>query len=61
MGLGNLLAVLAPLIVIFAVTPVIVLLSLLVVAVAMTPSLVAMVAERRFPHRWSARRAARCC
>jgi hypothetical protein len=48
MGLGNLLAVLAPLIVIFAVTPVIVLLSLIIVAVAMTPSLVAMVAERRF-------------
>lgn len=48
MGLGNLLAVLAPLIVIFAVTPVIVLLSLVVVAVAMTPSLVSMVAERRF-------------
>ena len=48
MGLGNLLAVLAPLIVIFAVTPAIVLLSLVVVAVAMTPSLVSMVAERRF-------------
>jgi len=48
MGLGNLKAVVAPLIVIFAVTPVIVVLSLIVVAVAMTPSLVAMVAERRF-------------
>jgi hypothetical protein len=34
--------------VIFAVTPVIVLLSLIIVAVAMTPSLVAMVGERRF-------------
>ena len=40
--------VLAPLIVVFAVTPLIVLLSLLVVAILMTPSLVTMVAERRF-------------
>lgn len=48
MGMANLTAVVAPLIVIFTVTPVIVLLSLIVVAVAMTPSLVAMVAERRF-------------
>ncbi|MCW5644876.1 MAG: EI24 domain-containing protein [Rhodoferax sp.] len=40
--------VLAPLIVVFAVTPVIVLLSLLVVALLMTPALVTMVAERRF-------------
>jgi hypothetical protein len=49
MGAGNLKAVLAPLIVIFAVTPVIVLLSLLIVAMLMTPALVALVAERRFP------------
>ncbi len=48
-GAGDLKAVVAPLIVIFTVTPVIVLLSLIVVAVAMTPSMVAMVAERRFP------------
>jgi Etoposide-induced protein 2.4 (EI24) len=48
MGVGNLKTVVAPLIVIFAVTPVIVLLSLLVVAVMMTPALVSMVAERRF-------------
>ena len=48
-GVGNLKTVLAPLIVIFAVTPVIVLLSLLIVAVLMTPALVALVAERRFP------------
>jgi len=41
-------AVLAPLIVVFAITPLIVLMSLLVVAIAMTPALVAMVAERRF-------------
>lgn len=48
MGAGNLKTVVAPLIVIFAVTPIIVLLSLLIVAVMMTPALVAMVAERRF-------------
>jgi hypothetical protein len=41
--------VLAPLIVIFAITPVIVVLSLLVVAVMMTPALTLLVAERRFP------------
>lgn len=40
--------VLAPLIVVFAITPLIVLLSLLVVAISMTPALVSMVAERRF-------------
>jgi hypothetical protein len=49
MGAGRLKTVVAPLIVIFAVTPVIVLLSLLIVAVLMTPALVSMVAERRFP------------
>ncbi|MES3010929.1 MAG: EI24 domain-containing protein [Pseudomonadota bacterium] len=49
MGLANLKTVLAPLIVIFAVTPAIVVLSLLVVAVLMTPTLVSLVAERRFP------------
>ena len=48
-GLGSLKTVLAPLVVIFAVTPIIVVLSLLVVAVLMTPALVALVAERRFP------------
>ncbi len=48
-GLASLKTVLAPLIVIFAVTPVIVVLSLLVVAVLMTPTLVALVSERRFP------------
>jgi len=40
--------VLAPLIVVFAITPLIVVLSLLVVAIMMTPSLVDMVAQRRF-------------
>lgn len=49
MGGGNLKSVLAPLIVIFAVTPLIVVLSLLVVALLMTPALTAMVAARRFP------------
>lgn len=48
-GAGGLKMVLAPLIVIFAITPVIVVLSLLVVAVMMTPALTSLVAERRFP------------
>ena len=50
LGVGHLFALLAPLLVVIAVTPVIVIVSLLVVAVAMTPSLVNMVAERRFAH-----------
>lgn len=49
MGAGGLKTVLAPLIVIFAVTPLIVLLALLVVAILMAPALVSLVAERRFP------------
>ena len=49
MGAGSLKMVLAPLIVIFAVTPVIVVLSLLTVAVLMTPALTLLVSERRFP------------
>ncbi|MBP6494125.1 MAG: EI24 domain-containing protein [Rhodoferax sp.] len=48
-GLGSLKTVLAPLVVIFLVTPIIVVVSLLVVAVLMTPALVSLVAERRFP------------
>lgn len=48
-GAGSLKMVLAPLIVIFAVTPVIVVLSLLLVAFLMTPALTLLVAERRFP------------
>lgn len=47
-GAEGLKTVLAPLIVVFAVTPLIVLLSLLLVALMMTPALVTMVAERRF-------------
>ena len=49
MGMGNLKTVLVPLIVIFAVTPVVVILSLLLVAMMMTPAMVTLVAERRFP------------
>ena len=48
-GAGALKPVLAPLIVIFAVTPLIVVASLLIVALLMAPALVALVAERRFP------------
>ena len=48
-GAGGLKTVLAPLIVIFTVTPVIVLVALLVVATMMAPALVSLVAERRFP------------
>jgi hypothetical protein len=48
-GAGGLKTVVAPLIVIFAVTPLIVLLSLLAVAAFMTPALTALVAERRYP------------
>ena len=48
MGMGSLKTVLVPLIVIFAVTPVVVILSLVLVAAMMTPAMVALVAERRF-------------
>lgn len=48
-GLGGLKAVLVPLIVIFAVTPLIVVVSLLLVALLMTPALTSLVAEKRFP------------
>ena len=48
-GMGQLKTVLAPLIVIFAVTPLIVVGSLLLVSTFMTPTLLALVAERRFP------------
>jgi hypothetical protein len=50
MGVGNLKTVLAPLMVIFAVTPLIVVLSLLMVSLLMTPALTSLVAEKRFPH-----------
>ena len=48
-GAGSLKSVVAPLIVVFAVTPLIVLVCLLVVAMLMTPALVSLVARRRFP------------
>jgi hypothetical protein len=48
-GAGNLKVVVAPLIVIFSVTPLIVLLSLVLVATMMTPALTELVAQRRFP------------
>ena len=48
-GLSNLRLVLAPVLLLFLAIPVIVVVSLLFVAVFMTPTMVAMVAERRFP------------
>jgi hypothetical protein len=47
-GLGNLKTVVAPLLVIFAFTPLVVVASLLAVSFMMTPSLTRMVAQRRF-------------
>jgi hypothetical protein len=47
-GVGGLKAVLAPLVVVVLATPVIVIVSLLAVAVLMTPSMLSLVAERRF-------------
>lgn len=49
MGLARLKAALAPLIVIFTVTPLLALVSLLIVALMMTPAMVELVAQRRFP------------
>ncbi|MEY4562453.1 MAG: hypothetical protein RLZZ618_1730 [Pseudomonadota bacterium] len=48
-GLGGLAAMVAPLVVVFLATPVIVLLSLLAVAMFMTPAMLKLVALRRFP------------
>ena len=48
-GLPDLKSVLAPLVVAFVLTPVFVMMSLLAVALLMTPSMLALVAERRFP------------
>jgi hypothetical protein len=48
-GLGGFKSFLGPLLVIFAVLPVIVVTSLLLVALLMTPTLTALVADRRFP------------
>ncbi len=49
LGAGQLKMLLAPLLVILAVTPLIVIFSLLLVAMMMTPALTMLVAERRFP------------
>lgn len=49
-GVGDVTAVMAPLMVILVATPVLVMVSLLAVALLMTPALVALVAQRRFPH-----------
>ena len=49
LGLGNLRLVLAPALLLFLAVPAIVMLSLLFVAMFMTPAMVALVAERRFP------------
>ncbi len=48
-GLGDVTTVVAPLMVVLAVAPALVVISLLVVAVLMTPALVSLVADRRFP------------
>ena len=48
-GMGSLKTVLVPLLVIFAITPMVVILSLILVALMMTPAMVSLVAERRFP------------
>lgn len=48
-GMGSLKTVLVPLLIIFAVTPFVVILVLILVALLMTPAMVSLVAERRFP------------
>ena len=48
-GFGGLKLVLAPLLVVFVVTPIIVVVSLLVVATLMVPAMLKLVAQRRFP------------
>ena len=48
LGLANLKTVLAPMVVVFLSTPVIVVVALLMVAALMTPSMLNLVAERRF-------------
>ncbi|HEY9240043.1 MAG TPA: EI24 domain-containing protein [Burkholderiaceae bacterium] len=48
-GLVSVKAVLAPMVVVFLTTPVIVVLSLLLVAAFMTPAMLTLVADRRFP------------
>lgn len=48
-GAGNVKVVAGPLVVIFAVTPLLIVVSLLMVAFMMTPALVSLVARKRFP------------
>lgn len=48
-GLGDVAAVVAPFMVVLAAAPALVVISLLVVTVLMTPALVVLVADRRFP------------
>jgi hypothetical protein len=48
-GLGGLKSMVGPLVVVFLATPVLVVLSLLAVSVIMTPAMVSLVAQRRFP------------
>ena len=49
-GAGELQAVIVPLVVIFAITPILVVISLLAVSLMMTPALVDLVVQRRFAH-----------
>ena len=49
-GAGELQAVMVPLVVIFAITPILVVISLLAVSLMMTPALVDLVVHRRFAH-----------
>jgi hypothetical protein len=49
-GAGELQSVVIPLVVIFAITPVLVVISLLAVSLMMTPALVDLVVQRRFAH-----------
>jgi hypothetical protein len=49
MGFASLKLVLAPLLVVFVVTPLIVVLALMAVAILMTPSMLSLVRDRRFP------------
>jgi MFS family permease len=50
MGLLNLKAVLAPLFIIFAVTPLVMIMALVAVSFMITPALVGLVSDRRFPN-----------
>jgi hypothetical protein len=50
MGLLNLKAVVAPLVIIFAVTPLVMIMSLVAVSFMITPALVNLVSDRRFPN-----------